>query len=663
MKPPAHQELTTLNRYVLTLCAGWAILVAVSCLLFARAEEQRMVEVALSIARSSHDKDLAYRMWNSMHGGVYVPVTEKTQPNPYLEAPDRDVTTTGGLRLTMVNPAYMTRQVHELSKEHFGIKGHITSLTPIRPANAPDEWEAKALNRILAQRLTEYHEVLEESGQQSLRYIKPLLTAEPCLKCHAKQGYKVGDIRGGIGVTVPMDFFADIVRPDMTKVLFLHTSILVMGLTIILLGRWLLSIQIVKRIALFDEASAARLAADKANRAKSMFLATMSHEIRTPLNGIMGMLQIAREGRLAPDQRECLDVALGSSRNLMAILNDFLDLARIESGRMHLVQEQINVPVFFQLFQSMFGMQARQKGLSFDMELDPGLPETLVADEGKLRQVLFNLLGNAVKFTSSGSVSLRVSMIGPPNGDRPGRLLLAVGDTGPGIPDEELNSIFTPFTQVDSSSTRQYGGTGLGLSIVHRLVRLMGGEICVASEPGQGTTFFIVLPLTQASPRPAADSDPHAPAALPGGAEPSMAPPDADQSKLAPPASYAILVVDDDPVNRAAALGLLRAMGHKPTGAQDGEEGVSACLSAHFDLVLTDVEMPGADGIETARRIRDLAGGRDKAPPILAFTAHAMAGDRERLLARGFDGYVAKPADKQELAKAIEKAMAGRGAA
>lgn len=669
MKAAAHQELTTLNRYALTLCVGWAVLVAVSYLLFARSEEQRMGEVALSIARSSHDKDLVYRMWNSMHGGVYVPVTEKTQPNPYLEVPNRDVTTTEGLRLTMVNPAYMTRQVHEIGQEHYGIKGHITSLTPIRPANAPDEWETKALHRILADKLNEYSEIMTEDGQQVLRYLKPLVTEEPCLKCHAIQGYKVGDIRGGIGVTVPMDSFADIVRSDMTKVLFLHASILVMGLTIILLGRWLLSVQIVKRIALFNEASAARLSADEANLAKSKFLATMSHEIRTPLNGIMGMIQIARETPLDPEQRECLDLALDSSRNLMAILNDILDLARIESGRMELSPGNLAVGPFFALFRSLFGKQLEKKGLEFRIELNPGLPETIVADEGRLRQVLFNLLGNAVKFTKAGAVTLEASMTMPCGPDRPGRLLIVVGDTGPGIPDDKLESIFNPFTQLDSGSTRVHGGAGLGLSIVLRLAGLMGGNLCVESETGLGTWFYLTLPVAAggeglAQREGTARSIDHSPPTQTA-AEAANTSQEARSGEENPhaPIPRRILVVEDDAVNRAAALGLLRKMGHKPVGAAGGEEGIKAFLGESFDLVLMDVEMSGMDGLETARRIRALHGGRGKSTPILAFTAHAMSGDRERFLAKGFDGYVSKPVEKAELAQAIEQATAGRGAA
>ncbi len=386
------------------------------------------------------------------------------------------------------------------------------------------------------------------------------------------------------------------------------------------------------------ELMAAKLAAEESNRAKSEFLATMSHEIRTPLNGVMGMLQLAAGEELSPEVKGYLDTALRSSRNLLRVLSDILDLSRIEAGALPIEAEAFDLESVLTPVVEAFRPEARTKGLALDLAVDAATPARMVGDAGRIRQVLFNLVANAVKYCEAGFV--RVEAYPLARFARPGTvaLHLVVADSGPGIPDEQLRRAFEPFSQVDGSSTRRHGGAGLGLAIVRRLVGLMQGTLAYCSEPGRGTEAHLTLwlPLSSRRLRPE-----------PGRTES----PERVQGAR-------VLVVEDEPVNRMAVTLILKKLGMSPTAAENGQAALLALGRQEFDCVLMDIQMPGMDGLEVTRHIRAAKPGTwSPSIPVLALTAHAMKGDQERFLAAGMDGYIAKPVDMEELRRAIEAAL------
>jgi signal transduction histidine kinase/HPt (histidine-containing phosphotransfer) domain-containing protein len=424
-----------------------------------------------------------------------------------------------------------------------------------------------------------------------------------------------------------------------------------------------------------EDLKKAMLAAEAANLAKSAFLANMSHEIRTPMNAIIGMTELARQTLLTTEQREYLDFVQASADSLLTVINDILDFSKIEAGKLEIESIGFSLRTAINEAIKTLALEAHRKGLEMRFEIAPHTPESLVGEPTRLRQILLNLVGNAIKFTERGEVAIHVW----PQMSEDDALTchFTVSDTGMGIPEDKLATIFAPFLQADTSTTRLHGGTGLGLTISARLVEMMQGKIWVESQVGKGSTFHFTVRFGQQAgaaqgtadaPRHADEKEPavnrralvdalkrwkieSAPmAGTPGDAARAVT-----EAASGPVRTLRILLVEDNPVNRNLAQHVLEKDGHQVITAENGALALEILArNTRIDLVLMDVQMPRMDGLETTMAIRKRERFTGEHVPIIALTAHAMAGDRERCLEAGMDSYLVKPIRPATLLEAID---------
>jgi len=392
-----------------------------------------------------------------------------------------------------------------------------------------------------------------------------------------------------------------------------------------------------RRMALEELARKLRIArreAETASAAKSAFLANMSHEIRTPFHGLMGMLALLRETGLTPRQIDYLRTATESADHLLAILNDILDMSQLESGRVTLAVAPVDLRVLLREVEALMRPQAHAKPLALHIDADPGVPERVLADGTRLKQILFNLLSNAIKFTEHGAVVLDVRAREGAGGAM--EIEFEVTDTGTGMDEPTMAHLFHRFAQGDSSRSRRHGGTGLGLEISRNLARLMGGDITARSKPGEGSCFTFRLPVQLPAPMAATPAD-SAGAGMPRARR------------------LQVLVAEDHPVNREYMAALLETLGHEAHFSVNGEEAVRALKERRYDVVLMDLHMPVLDGEEATRVIRTLPDAGRSTVPIVALTADAFAETRERCLLAGMNDFLAKPVSPQKLAATLRR--------
>ncbi len=369
--------------------------------------------------------------------------------------------------------------------------------------------------------------------------------------------------------------------------------------------------------------------AEAANKAKSQFLANMNHELRTPFNGIMGMMQLLGTTHLDEEQQGYIDAAIKSSQRFTCLLSNILDLSSIEAGNMVLCNSTFNIKEALNFTEEMFYASAREKDIELKCSLDPGLPSRVIGDPVRIKQILLTLVSNAIKYTEKGFIQIQLALLSPAKGVDL-RIMFSISDSGIGIPDDNLKTLFDPFVQMDNSHTRMYQGAGLGLTIVKRLVDLMDGNICIVSMPGQGTTIHFVLPFALCRNNSADEAH-------------TIALPQMSKTNLK------ILLAEDDPLNQTFMKIILKKLGHDVTLASNGQEAVDKFAKNNFDCILMDIQMPVMSGVEATRAIRKSTSiGSKKDIPIIAVTAHTQPGDKERFLEAGMDDYIGKPVSLED---------------
>ena len=597
----------------------------------AEQEKEHVLRLAERQARAFFQEIVYTRAWNAMHEGVYVYVTEETHPNKFLKAPDTVIRTEDGRELTKINPAYMTRQLSAIAMDRGGVQFRISGLSPIRPENRPDPWEEKALKAFEAGHREGCFAMTGSAVGQVFRYIAPLETEAGCLTCHTQYTREVPAVMGGISVTFAAAPLLESLRETVSNTHIAFAMIWLAGLFGIVFS----SHKIQKKTRQVEEA----------NQARSLFMANMCHDMRTPLSGIMGLTERIRKRDLPGDSGPLVDLIESSAGSLLEIVNDITDVSRLEHGRLILRPHAFGLRAMLRDTLAIFGFESDRKGLVFSWQVDDEVPDLLFGDDFRLRQVLANLVGNAVKFTDSGSIRVLVGRVGS---GRPERVCLSVSvaDTGPGVPEPMREVIFQSFRQGDGSLAKKHQGSGLGLAICRQLVEMMGGRIAVSDNASGGAVFRFTVLLDEA-------------VRIDGGEESGehLQPEQVSVHEHEPVPgvpSQSILVAEDNPLSQIFFQEVLEEAGHRVTMVDNGEDVLKELRNGRFDMVFMDVQMPGMDGIETVRRIRsETRPWFPREIPVTALTAMVLPEDRERCIAAGMTGCLAKPVTGVDLLLAV----------
>lgn len=643
-------------QYALFVLLMWLVVLGGSLAWNISNEHQQSYELALQAARTSFNKDQAFRFWGTKHGGVYVPPTKDTPPNPYLaHLPHRDVETLSGKKLTLMNPAYMVNQMMDDYADLYGITGRIVGLVALNPKNIADEWESNAIKKFMANEAEEVIELSLLNGVPHLRLIRPMIMKEGCQKCHGHLGFKNGEVRGGVGVSLPMTPYLELGEAGVNTLIISHLIIFMLGLTGIavfsfkakqyLLERQQVNLTLQRNVEDLQELE----------KLKDEFLANTSHELRTPLNGIIGIVEsmlAGSTGEINPTQRENLILVASSGRRLFNLVNDVLDFSKLRHSDIEIKNNVVDMKALIDVVVQLSQHLVANKPLKL-LSILPDKVALIVGDEDRIQQILFNLIGNAIKFTRSGTVEVSIKQQKSTEKNQQERWLeITVSDTGIGIAPENLVQIFESFQQADGAIAREFGGTGLGLSISKKLAELHGGHLTVRSKLQQGSKFTLSLPITSdISEVNSADS--HVVSYLM--ADSTVVKPQEITSQanvvLSDDIKATILAVDDEPINLQVIENQLGMYNYRVLRANSGAEALELLSGEKPDLILLDLMMPQMSGFEVCHEIRKQYS--IETLPIILLTAKNQVSDLVQGFESGANDFISKPFSQSELRSRI----------
>ena len=473
-----------LKYYIWLIISAWTGCIAISLLWNLTEQRENIFKIASNSAKITFENDLLYRKWAAEQGGVYVPISENTPPNPYLNVPNRDVTTSSGLSLTLVNPAYMARQVNQMSVDIHGSRGHITSLNPIRPDNKPDSWEATAL-KSFERGVKEFASIEKIEGKQYMRMMRPFVAEKSCLKCHGAQGYKEGDIRGGVSVSVSMEPLWAIERPHVIKMWLAHIFLWMTGIAGIAISRKNLVKQVLAREGAEATLMKKTIQLEDANKELESFSYTVSHDLKAPLRAIEGysrMLLKKCGSTFDEDSTRMFNVIRSSTAKMGVLIDDLLSFSRVLRNSMRL--SEINMD---ELISEVWDdIRAINQERELELKITKIIPG--YGDRTLIKQVLFNLFSNAVKFTKDR----KPAVIEVSSSIEPGRVVYCVKDNGVGFDMTHYDKLFGIFQRLHDDA--EYEGTGVGLAIIQRIAQRHGGRVWAEGEVEKGATFYFTLP-------------------------------------------------------------------------------------------------------------------------------------------------------------------------
>lgn len=470
------------KRSVTNLIIGWFLIICSSLIWNIYLIKENNEKLVLNKSKSFFEQIVVTRLWNSNHNGVYVPITKENKPNKYLEDSLRDVTTTDGIELTKVNPAYMTRQISELINSNYDLQYRMTSLNPLRPENEADDWETKALQSFEKGK-KETLELTIENSVESYRYMAPLITQKSCLNCHAKQGYEIGDIRGGISLRFPADFYISMVNKSVFSTILFHLLIFITGFIGVLIFN--------KRLTrAYDNIERQNEALTESNATKDKFFSIIAHDLKNPFNSIIGFSNILVEKtkeKEEPELEKISKIILHSSERAMDLLNNLLVWGQTQTGKLNYKPEYFEIAALVKDTLQLLSSVAEHKSIVIENKVRSDAK--VYADREMINAIIRNLLSNALKFTEKGGkITISISET------TKHRCIVHISDEGVGIPPKQIEKIFMVAENHSTPGTEKETGTGLGLILCKEFVELNKGEIWVESTVGKGSTFSFSIP-------------------------------------------------------------------------------------------------------------------------------------------------------------------------